>query len=375
MIARCLLAGVLSFALLAPAIGYAAEGFAAQGFADGLRYVFVAAQGSRQVSVIDSRSDRVAGTLDMGLVPSQLEIAGEPGRLVAVDGASAQVAVVPLQDGEALMLPLDFVPTRLVVAGGRIVASAPSTGRLAVIDVVAGRLTGQGRAPAFRDIQPAGDGDRVMLAPEAGDGLLLYDLAAMSVAAEVAPQRLGLGGFSALARSPNGRLIYARAAAMPMVAVVDVRSAKVVGEVPVGAGTARAYSNATGITLVLPDSTAHSITLLPSSLKGATAMRGEAGMTGVYSGWFDTVAFIPSAAARSVVVVDQQGGFRGDDIALSGSPGRGTVTPDGRKLYLPLTDGNTVAVIDAEYRRLAGTVTLPGRPTMALMGRTFGICH
>ncbi|MGE5517469.1 MAG: YncE family protein [Bacteroidota bacterium] len=370
MIARRLFAGVFAVALLVPVLGHAAEGFA-----DGLRYVFVAAQDSRQVSVIDSRSDSVAGSLDMGLVPSQLEVAGEPGRLVAVDGASARVAVVPLQGGEAMTVPLEFVPTRLAVAGGRIVASAPASGRLAVIDVVTGRLTGQGRAPVFRDFQPVGDGDRVILAPETGDGLLLYDLTAMGVAAEVAAPRPGLGGFSALARSPNGRLIYARAAAQPVVAVVDVRGAKVVGEVPVGAGTARAYTNATGITLVLPDSAARSVTLLPSSLKGATALRGEAGMTGVYSGWFDTVAFIPSAATRSVVVVDQQGGYRGDDIALSGNPGRGTVTPDGRKLYLPLTDGNTVAVIDAEHRRLAGTVTLPGRPTMALMGRTFGICH
>lgn len=361
--------------LLAVVLLVFATGTNAAGFTDGLRYVFVTAQDSAKVSVIDSRDDSVAGSLDLGLVPSQMDIASEPGQLVAIDGVGAQVAVVAVETGAGALVRLDFVPTRLIVAGNRVVVAAPAVGRLAVIAVETGKVVGQGQIAPFRDLQPVTDGAQVLLAPENGDGLVLFDLAAMKIAAEVAPPRPGLGGFSSLARSPNGRLVYARAAAAPVVVAVDVRAAKVVGEVAASAGTPRAYTNAMGITLVLPDSATRSVILVPSSLKGGASLRGEAGMTGVYSGWFDTVSFIPSTDTRSVVVVDQQGGFRGDDIVLGAIPGRGTVTPDGRKFYLPLVDANRVAVIDAERRQLVRMVTLPTRPAMALMGRTFGICH
>lgn len=370
MISRRLFAALLAGTLLLPVAGYAAGGFA-----DGLRYVFVSGQDSTRVAVIDSRDDSLAGSLDLGLVPSQLEIAGEPAWLAAVDGVGTRLALVPVDGGAATLVALDFVPTRLLAAGGRIVAAAPSAGWLAVVDVAAGKVVVQGRLAPFRDLQPAGDGSRLLLAPETGERLVLLDAATLAVTAEVAPPRAGLGGFSALSRSPSGRVVYARAATAPLVLAVDVAGGKTAGEIAANPGMARAYTNATGITLVLPDSAGRSVTLVPASLKGGVSLPGEAGMTGVYSGWFDTVAFIPSSEARSVMVVDQPGAYRGDDIVLGARPGRGTVTPDGRKLYLPLVDANRVAVISAETRRLTGYVALPFQPSMALMARTFGICH
>lgn len=345
----------------------------AAGFADGLRYVFVAAQDSGRVGVIDSRDDSLAGEMDLGLVPSQLEIAGEPARLAAIDGTTARLSVVPVDGGAARMVTLDFVPTRLLAAGGKIVAAAPEGGWLALVDAARASVVAKGKTAPFRDIQAAEGGERLVLAPRDGERLAIMDTATLSVVAEAAPPRSGLGGYSWLGRAPNGRVVYARAAAMPVLVALDVRAAKVVAEMPTGA--ARAYSNATGITLLLPDDQTRTVTLVPSSLKGSTVLRGEGTMSGVYSSWFDTVAFIPSSATRSVMVVDQQQGIRGDDIALSGLPGRGVVTPDGRKLYLPVTDGSRVAVIDAERRRLAGWVNLPYRPSVAQMARTFGICH
>lgn len=370
MISRRLFSALFAGALLLPVAARAADGFV-----DGLRYVFVSGQDSTRVAVIDSRDDTLAGSLELGLVPSQLEIAGEQGKLAAVDGASARLALVAVDGGEAGMVALDFVPTRLLAAGGRIVAAAPASGWLAVVDVTVGKVVAQGHVSPFRDLQPAGDGSRLLLAPETGEGLVLVDTSTLAVTAELAPPRPGLGGFSSLSRSPSGRVIYARAAGAPLVLAVDVAGGKMGGELAVGAGMARAYTNATGITLVLPDSAERSVALVPASLRGGVSLPGEAGVTGVYSGWFDTVAFIPSSDSRSVMVVDQPGAYRGDDIVLGARPGRGTVTPDGRKFYLPLVDANRVAVISAETRRLSGYVALPFQPSMALMARTFGICH
>ena len=217
------------------------------------------------------------------------------------------------------------------------------------------------------------DAARVLLSPETGDDLLLVSLADWAMTGRVEPPRAGLGGFGALSRAPDNRLAYARALGAPAVVAVDLRTAKALGEVAAGGG--KPYTNAMGITLILPDDHAGKVTLMPASLRGAATLSGEAGMNGVYNGWFDTVAFIPSVERKTVVVVDQQGRFRGNDIVLGAIPGRGTVTPDGRKLYLPLIDANRVAVIDAERRALAGYVAVPHRPAIALMGRTFGLCH
>lgn len=348
-------------------VGMLAGGVARAGlFADGTRYVFVALADQTRLAVLDSRDDAVAGYVELGVEPSQLETTGDSGRLLAVDGRTPRVSVAKMDDGSHVVVPLDFVPSRLAVAGdGRhAVAAAPETGRLAVLDVLAATVVARlSRAP-FRDLTAAGD--RLVLAPDRG--LAVLDLVSLQPLAEVASS----DAFGALARSPNSRLVYGRVATRPVVAAVDVRGAKLVGEV--ASAAPRAYTNAVGITLLLPEG-GDTVQLVPSSLKGGVRLHGEADITGVYSGWFDTVAFLPSASARNVVVVDQQGRFRGDDIALGAVPGRGTVTPDGRKLYLPLPDARRVAVIDAERRDLAGYASVPGRPTIALMARTFGICH
>lgn len=340
----------------------------AGGFADGVRYVFVATGDGATVSVIDSRDDRVAGSLDLGLVPLQMEATGDGGRLVAVDGASARVAVVSADSGAVVMVPLGFVPTRLALTadGGRAVAAAPEAGRLAVVDLAVGRVAAEAAPGPFRDVAVAGERAAVATA----EGVTLFDLGTLAPLA-----RLGdvAGGFATLARAPNGRILYARAAEAAVVAAVDVAAGRITGTV--ASNAPRAYTNATGITLILPEAGEGGLALVPASLGGATHLKGEAGVTGVYSGWFDTVAFLPSAASRSVVVVDQPGRARDDDIILGAVPGRGTVTPDGRKLYLPLTDTHRVAVIDAERRMLAGYVALPHKPRMAVMARTFGLCH
>lgn len=360
--------GRWAVAVMLALAGLAGTPARAAGFTDATRYVFVAAQDQPQVSVIDSRDDRVVGAIDLGLVPSQLEIAGDQGRLLAVDGQAPVLALASLADGRSWPVALDFVPSRLAMAGDghRVVAAAPAAGRLAVVEVATGAVVAQTTTVPFRDLAVAGD--HLVLAPDSG--LALLDFASLRPLAELAVSQ----GFATLARSPNGRVVYARAVAQPIVVAVDVGAARLVGEV--ASGAALAYTNAMGITLMLPEEGGEgALLVVPSSLKGGVRLRGEAGITGAYSGWFDTVAFLPSSRSRSVVVIDQQGGFRGDDITLGALPGRGTVTPDGRKLYLPLTDTHRVAVIDAERRGLAGYVALPARPAMAVMGRTFGLCH
>lgn len=356
--------GVARSGLLAAAFLGMSVTAAAAGFADASHHVFVASRDSGRVAVLDSRADTMVGTLDLGLVPSQLETSGDSGRLLAVDGLAPRVAVAVLADATVGQVALDFVPTRLVVGGdgAQAVAAAPDLGRLAVIDLRRAEVVARDDRAPFRDVVAAGD--RLVLAPDSG--LDILDLGTLRPVVHM-PGR----AYAALSRAPSTRVVYARALSEPVVVAVDVRAAKPTAEV--SSTAPRAYTNATGITVLLPET--DGVAVLPSSLKGGVRLKGEAGVTGIYSGWFDTVAFLPSVASRKIMVVDQPSVSRGDDIVLGAIPGRGTVTPDGRKLYLPLVDTNRVAVIDAEKRTLTGYVALPQRPSMALMARTFGICH
>lgn len=367
------------FFLLISLTGGVWQAMAADSFGDGLRYVFVMLHDSSQIAAIDSRDDSVAGMVDVGLIPTELETTGDLRRLAAIDGRSPRVSITSLDGGKPTMVGLDFIPTRLMVAGTdseRVVAASPAQGRLALIDVASASVRGQWAAFApFNDLLTTPEGDKVLLAPRDGEAVTIFDMTRGQPAGEIAPPVDGLGGFQAFSRSPGGRVVYARAAARPMVAALDLRYSRPDGLVEVGDGVAKAYTNAIGITVILPDNVRRKVALLPASLKGGRTVAGEAGMNGVYSGWFDTVSFIPSTATRKAIVIDQQAGERVDDIDLGGVPGRGTVTPDGRKLYLPLIDANAVAVIDAEKRTLVRTIPLSATPSIALMAKTFGICH
>ena len=365
--------------MMALVLSWAMPAHAGGDFTDAGRYVFVPLAGSTTVVVVDSRNDGIAGQLDAGLVVSQLESSADLARLAAIDGTSARMSVIDLAGGASLPVDLDFVPQRLLVAGKGVhaVAARMDQGVLAFVDLSRGVVTGRlsGLAP-IRDLLFSADGSVVYAAMLDRDSLTVIDVASARLAGEVAPPQAGLGTPASLTRTPSGRGALVRAGAAPVISLVALHAAQASGSIQVGPGVARAYPNATGIHLIVPDNQARTVTFVSAaSLKHKATLAGAAGMSNVYSGWFDTVAFVASTDERKLLTYDQPGLERGDDIKLPAAPGRGTVTPDGKKLFLPLADDHSLAVIDAERRRLAGTIPLPGAPTVALMARTFGICH
>jgi len=98
-------------------------------------------------------------------------------------------------------------------------------------------------------------------------------------------------------------------------------------------------------------------------------------MTTVHSGWFDTLALVPSATERKLLVYDLDRLSQAPDIPLPGSPGQGAVTQDGAKLYIALEDASKVAVIDLQRRRLLRTIAVASNPVAAIMAKSFDVCH
>ena len=83
-------------------------------------------------------------------------------------------------------------------------------------------------------------------------------------------------------------------------------------------------------------------------------------MATVYSGWFDTLALVPSRSERKLLIYDLDRLANGGEVSLRGTPGPGAVTPEGTKLYLALEGTHQVAVIDLQMLATQNTNGLSG---------------
>ena len=79
---------------------------------------------------------------------------------------------------------------------------------------------------------------------------------------------------------------------------------------------------------------------------------------------------------RQALVIDLETMQPAGEVALPGTPETGVVTPDGTKLYVALSDANTVAVIDVEAMTVIATIDGVGEePWGAHMAGAVNYCH
>ena len=104
-------------------------------------------------------------------------------------------------------------------------------------------------------------------------------------------------------------------------------------------------------------------------------LKGLPGMSTVYSGWFDTLALVPSHNEKKLLVYDLDQLAKAGEISLPGAPAQGAVTPEGAKLYLALEGTHQVAVIDLQKRQIRKLIDVGFDPLAAIMARSFDVCH
>jgi len=101
----------------------------------------------------------------------------------------------------------------------------------------------------------------------------------------------------------------------------------------------------------------------------ATILPASDGVRVIYPAWLDAVALAPSETARTLSFVNLDARRVTANLPLDGVPGRGAVTADGRKFYLPLTDARRVAVFDASAGTAIGSIEAVSTAS------AYGICH
>jgi DNA-binding beta-propeller fold protein YncE len=343
------------------------------------RYVFIPSRNAPTVTVIEKDSDGVVGTLDPGLLPEQAVVSEATGKLVAVDGIARGVSIVDLANGGRTPIDLDFAPHRLIAsADGYTVAAADlSGGTVAFIELmrnrVASRMTG---LSSIRDLMFGPDGAFLYLVAERSNGIGVVDIGRGKLIEEIAVPSLRSANVAGLTRSPSGRIGYVKGQGNGTISLVDLSNFRRIREIEVGRDAVKAFPTGFGGYLVVPDNSEKTVTIIANpSLTVAAMLKGEAEMATVYSGWFDTLALVPSSTERRLLVYDLDRLSRAPDIPLPGSPGPGAVTQDGAKLYLALEDASKVAVIDLRRRVLLRTIAVAANPVGAIMAKSFDVCH
>jgi DNA-binding beta-propeller fold protein YncE len=351
--------------------------FAEPGFGDVQHYVFVPSAESSTVMVIDIATDKIAGRLDLGLTPRQIELSAPLAKLIAVDGTSPRLVLADLATTHLHSLTLDFTPDRLLISpdGAKLAVVDALAGNIAVIDLASAKQTARiANLPPLVDAMFSSDGASLFLAAEKIAGIGVVDVALGKQTATLPVN--GTASVSSFTRSPSGRSAFARSADGAAVRMVDLKTGKPPRDIGSTPGTAPAYPSGTGAYLLIPDERSKSFTIIHGDTLTAGAVLDAGAELGTpSSAWFDSVAFLPSRADRKVLVYDLWRLSKQPDITLPGRPGRGAVTPDGGKFYLPLEDRAELVVIDAQKRKLSTVITLPARPLAAVMAGSYGICH
>jgi len=247
---------------------------------------------------------------------------------------------------------------------------------VAFIELMRARVTARITALSpLRDVMFGADGAFLYVVAEGLHGIGVVDVARGTLIEEISVLSLRSAGAAGLTRSPSGRMGYVKTQGNGTISLIDLSNFRLSREIEVGRDAVKAFPTGFGGYLVVPDNSEQAVTIIANaSLTVAAMLKGTAGMTTVHSGWFDTLALLPSATERKLLVYDLDRLSRAPDISLPGSPAAGAVTQDGAKLYLALQDAGKVAVIDLQTRRLARTIAAPS-PMAAIMAKSFDVCH
>ncbi len=359
------------------------------------RYIFVPNRNSADVAIIDTDSDSVIARVPVGRVPHQVAVSDTLGRLVASNTADNTVSVIDLARlAPVATLTLDNEPEHMelspdgrLAAVGNIAAGTVSLVSLSESREIA-RVQGL-HEPHNMTFSP--DGRFVYVGNLGANFVSVIDVAAAQVVDEIAvPDDAPLAalpgteeehqGIINVTRTPDGRLGFAAYGDGGSLAVIDLRSRRVLKVLQLGELPWRAYATADGRHMIVPNNGDRTVSIIAtvSPFEEVARLEGAADMTGVNTGWFETVAFVISRTEGRLVVLDLQRRQNAGsiDLGADSTPETGVTTPDGRRLYVALSGRDEVAVIDTKARWLIRRIGGVGRePWGTHMVGALNYCH
>ncbi len=358
--------------------------------ADVEKFLFVPSRDVPQVTVIDSRSDRVVARIAMPGITRQVLVSEAVGAMVASFPDRSVLEMVDLSSpASRVKIDLTTAPDFMVLSPDGYLVAAADGGRGAISVVSLQKRQPLLRLSGFgdpRNLTFSLDGSQLYITDRRAPELAVVDIVQQSVIARTAltgratSDRTRGGkdepGVSALTRTPDGRYGLVSIASLDSVIIVDLSTFKPVKEIHVGRAPLRPYGTADGRLMLVPNDGDQTVSIIDTTtLETAVTLPGARDVTAINTGWFESLAFVMSRQNR-VVVLDLMKFRKLDDIELPGSPGASVVTSNGQKLYTTLSDVSQVAVVDTQAHRLRALIDGVGRqPAGAILARSNNYCH
>ncbi len=377
-----------SFVLAASALAWAGSVAALE---DSGRYIYVPNRASADVAVIDTVSDSVVARVAVGAVPHQVVVVESLGKLVASNTHDNTISIVDLKTLEThATVTLGHEPEHMELApgGGLLAVGNIGAGTLSLVSLTEDREVARVDGlfePHNLTFSP--DGSLIYVANLGASHVSVVDVAQAKVIDEISVGDDKLiassggqeefQGIINVTKTPDGRLGFAAYGEGNAMAVIDLRSREKVRTLELGELPWRAYSTADGRYMLVPNNGDGTVSVVStSSLEVVATLPGAEDMTGINSGWFGTTAFVISRGENKAVILDLVEMKQAGEIALPGTPETGVTTPDGRKLYVALSESDQVAVIDVKARKLLKMIDGVGdEPWGATMAGALNYCH
>ena len=360
---------------------------------DASHYVFVPNRGSADIAVIDTRTDKVVRRISVGEVPHQVAVSPAEGKIAVTNTADNTLSIIDLDRLTAeAAVPLDEEPEHMALspAGDTVAVGNIGAGTVSFVSLATGRETA--RVDGLfepHNMTFNADGGQLYVGNLGASFVSVIDVASGRVTDEIA---VGAGktvaaldgaadaahqGIINVTSTPDGKLGFAAYGEGDRMAVIDMASREVVRTLELGDLPWRAFTTADGRYMLVPNNGDRTVSVFSTaSLEEVARLPGGEDMTGINTGWFDTLAYVISRGEDKAIVLDLTTMERVGEVALPSSPETGVVTPDGRKLYVALSGSDQVAVIDVRAMAVVEMIGGVGEePWGAHMVGAINYCH
>ena len=358
-------------------------------------YVFVPNRNSADVAIIDADKDEVVARVKVGNVPHQVAVSDTLGKLVASNTADNTITIISLKTlKRETTIKLGNEPEHMELSPGGAIAAVGNIGEgtVSLIDLKTNRetkrITGL-HEPHNMTFSP--DGKLLYVGNLGANFVSVIDVAKGEVIDEIPvgdEQQLAAlpggqddhQGVINVTRTVDGRLGFAAYGDGDVMAVIDLRTRRKLKTLKLGDLPWRAYTTADSRYMIVPNNGDRTVSIFStvSPFREVARLKGAEDMTGVNTGWFESVAFVISRGEGKLVILDLENMKNAGEISFGrdSTPETGVANPEGTKLYVALSGRNAVAVIDTRTRKLIRYIKGVGEePWGAHMVGALNYCH
>ena len=358
-------------------------------------FVFVPNRNSADVAVIDSTTDTVTARIRVGNVPHQVAVSSTLGKMIASNTRDNTLSIINLRDlRQEATLPLGLEPEHMELSPSGTLAAVGniSGGTVSLVTLEENREVR--RVTGFfepHNMTFSPDGKLIYVGNLGANFISVLDVERGAIIDEIkvgenTPLASLPGteeehqGIINITRTPDGRLGFADFGDGNVMAVLDLRSRRKLKTLKLGELPWRAYTTADGRFMIIPNNGDRTVSIVSttSPFREVARLQGGEDMTGVNTGWFETIAFVISRAENRLILLDLVNMRNlGDlDLGTGSTPETGVTTPDGKKLYVALSGTDSVAVIDIRNRSLLHRIENVGsEPWGTHMVGALNYCH